>query len=628
VGRRPRAAARHAELAGWSTACPDWEARLLSGRPLVPTLPLFADEAARALRTFKRLRLPDVIGTPLLGDAAGDWFLVIVEALFGSYDAVKNRRLIQEVFLLVPKKNGKSSFAAAVMVTAIIVNRRPNAEFLLIAPTKEIADIAFSQAKGMIECDEALDALFHRQPHIRTITHRRSGATIKIKAADTDAITGAKSTGILVDETHVFAAKPRAAEVFIEIRGALAARPDGFMFQISTQSKTPPSGVFRAELNRARSVRDGRLKLPLLPVIYELPTKMARDGSWKQPPLLTVVNPNLGRSLDADFLIRELEVAEGAGPAELALFASQHANVEIGLGLQSDRWAGADFWERQAEPALSLSDLIARCEVVTAGIDGGGLDDLFGLAFVGREIETRRWLMWCHAWCHSSALERRKSEAPRLLDFERAGDLTIVRDLPDDIGDIVETVMMVEDAGKLASVGLDPVGIGAVVDALADKGIVGERVIGIPQGWKLADAIKTAERKLADGTLVHAGQGIMAWCVGNAKVEPRGNAIMITKQAAGTAKIDPLMAAFNAVWLMGRNPDAQGGSIYDSMSDETAKLLGVPTEAELNGDTPAEAKPVDSGIDHEILANPRHPLFQQMRERYDAQMALADADDF
>jgi phage terminase large subunit-like protein len=541
----------------WDTACLDWEARIMAGRSLVPSLPIDEKEAARAVRVFNRLRLPDVPGQPRLAEATGDWFRDIVRALFGAFDSETNRRAIQEVFLLVPKKNAKSTSAAALMVTALIVNRRPNAEALLIAPTKEIADIAFRQAEGMIKADEDLSALFHPQRHIRTITHHKSGAYLKIKAADTDAITGVLSTYILVDETHVFAAKPRAADVFTEVRGAMAARPDGFMVQITTQSKTPPSGVFLAELRQARAVRDGRRKAPLLPVLYELPTAKSKEQAWKDPALFGVVNPNLGRSVDEAFLVREMDKAAEAGADAMALFASQHLNVEIGLGLQSDAWAGAEQWAAAADTTLTLDALLSRSEAVVVGVDGGGLDDLLGLAVLGRERVTRRWLLWSHAWAHPIALKRRKEISARLHDFAADGDLTIVGAIGQDVADVADIVARVRDSGLMperAAVGLDPAGIGALVDALADRGITGEALVGVNQGWRLNGAIKTTERKLAANEMAHAGQPLMAWCVGNAKVEPRGNAVLITKQAAGSAKIDPLMAAFNAVELMARNP--------------------------------------------------------------------------
>ena len=68
-------------------------------------------------------------------------------------------------------------------------------------------------------------------------------------------------------------------------------------------------------------------------------------------------------------------------------------------------------------------------------------------------------------------------------------------------------------------------------------GISGQdTIVGINQGWKLSSAIKTAERKLADRTLIHGGQALMAWAVSNARVEPKGNAITTTKQTSGTKK--------------------------------------------------------------------------------------------
>jgi len=127
-------------------------------------------------------------------EACGEWFFPIVEALFGSYDPKTKRRHIPEVFQLIPKGNGKSSSGGAVMLTALVVNRRPEAEFLFVAPTIEIAAIAFKQAKGTIRLDTFLNTNLIVQDHIRKITNRRTGATLQIKAADTEVHTFLKSS--------------------------------------------------------------------------------------------------------------------------------------------------------------------------------------------------------------------------------------------------------------------------------------------------------------------------------------------------------------------------------------------------------------------------------------------------
>lgn len=544
----------------WSTACLDWQDRILSGRSLVPDLQLlFEAEAERALRVFKRLRMPDVTGTPTNGEACGPWVFDIVRAIFGSYDPKARRRMIREFFVLIPKKNGKSSLAAAIMVTAAIVNRRPSAELLFIAPTKKIADIAFSQATGIIKLDPELQKVFHQQPHQRTIRHRMTDALIQIKAADADVITGSKATYILVDETHEFSKKANAAGVFVEIRGGLAARPDGFLLQITTQSKEPPAGVFKSELNIARDVRDGRMVLPLLPVMYELPQLVAQDGGWKERSTWPLVNPNLNRSVDEAFLRDELLKAEREGAAQLALIASQHFNVEVGLSLQNDRWRGADYWADGADTKLTLDALLARSEVVTFGGDGGGLDDLLGVAVIGREKETRRWLVWNHAWAHRKILELRKDVAQNLLGFEKEGSLTFC-ELPDDVAGLAEVFGKVMASGKLPekdAVALDPNNVAAIFEALAAAKMADPMLRRLlTQGPALSPAWWGIERKLADGTLVHAGLDLMTWCVGNAKAEARGNGIMITKQMAGRAKIDPLIATGCAAILMSWNPVA------------------------------------------------------------------------
>lgn len=540
----------------WNLACPDWETRLRSGRSLVPDLPLDVSAAERAVGVFNMLRLADVPGTPSMAEAGGDWFRDIVRALFGSVDAETQSRAIREVLLLIAKKNSKTTNGALLMLTALLLNQRPMASYIMTAPVQDVTQLAFNAAAGAIALDPVLSKILHVREHIKTIVHRETKARLEIMTFDPEVLTGQKvSGGALIDELHVVARMSKAASAIRQLRGGMLPFPESFLIFITTQSEEPPSGVFAAELQKARAIRDGTKTGAMLPVLYEFPEAMQRDpAQWRNPRNWPMVNPNAGRSITIDRLREEFQAAENTSDEELRAWASQHLDVQIGVALMSGGWAGGEYWEACADETVTLDAILERCEVVDIGIDGGGLDDLLGMAVLGRERETGRWLLWAHAWAHPIVLHRRQDQSPAFLDFEADGDLTIVRDIGDDVAEVSDIVSKIYDAGLLDRVGVDQVGIGAIVDAIIARGIPVEKVVAISQGWRLTGAIKTAERKLAARAMLHGGSRLMNYCIGNAKAEARGNAILITKQAAGRAKIDPLAATFNAVDLMSRNP--------------------------------------------------------------------------
>lgn len=549
-------------MIAWETSLPDWEDRIVDGRSIVPVQPLFPDVAADALDVFSALRMVDADGSPLMGDAVLPWVNELVSALFGSYDPKRKRRLITNYFLMVSKKNGKSMIAAGVMLTALILNTRASGEFIILAPTKEAADNAYKPVRDMILADEELAARFHEQKHIKTVTDRLNGATLKVVAADTATVTGKKAIGVFIDELHEFGKSAKAASMLTEATGGITSRPEGFIFYCTTQSSEPPAGVFRDKLEYARKVRDGDVvDKRFLPVIYEFPRHMIAAKAYESLDNAYITNPNWNVSVDAEVIAQKIQEATEAGEHALCDIRAKHLNIEVGLNLSSDRWAGSDFWLRQAVPRFTLTDLIARCEVATVGIDGGGLDDLLGLTVIGREKVTGKWMWWAHAWAHEIVLERRKEIAPRLLDFQKDGDLTIVELPGQDVDGVADIVCQLSSANMLPAVhavGVDAAGIGAIFNELTTRGIKTEQIIAIRQGYTLNGPIKDTERKLAGGEIIHAGSAMMAWCVGNARIEDKGNAILITKQVSGKSKIDPLMAGFSAVALMALSPAAPG----------------------------------------------------------------------
>lgn len=539
----------------WSTACPDWEQKIAKGESLMPCKPLFPEEAEMALDVFKSLVVTDVIGQPTMGEITRPWVFEFVASIFGAYSEDESRRLIREFFLLIPKKNSKSTLAAFIMLTALIMNDRGSAELIILAPTKEVADNSFIPIRDAIKADEELSALLNISEHTKTITHRSTNATLKVVAAESNTVGGKKASWILIDELHLFQKNAGAASMFREATGGLASRPEGCIIYLTTQANEQPCGVFKQKLDYARDVRDGiKQNNKFLPLIYEFPKQMIEDGEHLKKENFHIPNPNYGTSVDPVQLEDDFEQSRDGEESDFRDFLAKRLNVEIGINLRANRWAGAEYWLQQSKK-FTLDKLIEQSDVITCGIDGGGLDDLLGFAVLGRHAKSRKWWLWNHAWCNKTAVERRKENAPKYADYVEEKSLTIVERIGDDIDELAAIAKKCFDSGKLDKIGLDPLGLGGLLDGLLDAGIPEDKLIAVAQGFKLMGYILTTERKLAEGNLYHAGQGLMTWCVGNARAVIKGNGMMISKQESGVGKIDPLIATFNAVALMSMNPE-------------------------------------------------------------------------
>ena len=554
----------------WDLSCPDWETRIREGRSLIPELPLIEAEARMGLSFFDELQLPDVDGLPKMRDAAGPWFREIVRVAFGSWDPATQLRYIRDIFAMLPKGQSKTTYSAGLLLAAMLMNRRPRAEALFIGPTQAVADNAYDKAVGMIEISRDLKRRFRTRDHVKTIEDLVTHSELKVKTFDVNILTGTILIIALVDELHLLGRNPHTTKVLRQIRGGLEKTPEGLLIITTTQSDDIPAGAFKDELLMARRIRAGEFRgktiRSTLPILYEFPDKIGRDqAQWSDTKNWPLVMPNLGRSVHLASLIASWETEKSKGAATARIWASQHLNIEIGIGLKSEAWTGAEHWAKSVDETLTLAELIRRCEAIVVGVDGGGLDDLFGLTVLGREFGTKRWLSWSHAWCHRGVLEKRKTIAATLEDFARAGDLTIVDDKLEDLSAIIAIIAEINEAGLLSAVAIDTEGpYGELVDELEKIGVneEGGQVVGVGQGYKLMRAIKTTERKLVNGTLLHAPSSLMDWCVGNIKIEPTATAIRATKQNAGDAKVDPVFALWDAADVMIRNPDA--GSVYSA----------------------------------------------------------------
>jgi phage terminase large subunit-like protein len=223
-----------------------------------------------------------------------------------------------------------------------------------------------------------------------------------VVAADNETVVGKKTIGLLIDELWLFGKRAGAANMLLEAMGGLASRPEGFVIDLSTQSDGRRRACSRRSSRSSARSATARSSIRAAAGALRVSEALIKDEQYKKPENWHITNPNLGASVDERICATSSPKAQRAGRADRSSASRQAPQRPDRAEQRSDGWAGA-VGKRGVEGGLTLDEILDRCEVVTVGIDGGGLDDLLGVAVIGRERGTKRWLGWAHALISTSA---------------------------------------------------------------------------------------------------------------------------------------------------------------------------------------------------------------------------------
>lgn len=458
-----------------------------------------------------------------LGEVAPPWQEKWVKTLYGSTDD-NGRRTYDEAFLLIAKKQGKSTISGMLAIAHTIAFPENRGVGIILADSKEQAGLVYDSMASTVEADPFLAEQFHVRRYRADIIHRETQTHLKAVAAEFAAVVGQIPSFYIVDELHLLGLKPKGGQLVKQLSSGIAVRDNPLGIYITTAPVGHASGIYTSTYNRAHRILDGDTEGErMLPVCFEMPPDADVDDSsfwW-------MANPSMGYTISEEWLVREHRIAkQDPDPGTYANFLSQHLNIHAQERLGVDRWIPTDVWDAFAVEGVTLDFIKRECSPIFASVDAGYRGDASCLLVMGQHSDGT-WKLWDHQWLHADAYNAAKDKVP-YDDFIEAGELTVGERENQDAVEIYAEIRKLHQTGQLVAVGVDPAKLKSLVLKMEDSGIV---VYSVPQGWKLNPHIIETERMIYSGEIEHAGGPMLRWNFANCHLAERGQARALTKPA-------------------------------------------------------------------------------------------------
>lgn len=446
-----------------------------------------------------------------------DWQIFTAANLFGIMRK-DGRRKYRTAFILLPRKNGKSSFASIVGLFCLLLDGKQS-NVHCAASTYDQARIVFDDAKSMVRASPDLKSKIRAwQYHLSVESTNSTFAPCTSKAGSLE---GLNPSLAILDETH---AHPDDS-IWSVMELAMGARPNGVLFSISTAG-IDLVGVCKRQYDYAARILDGRAEDDtFLPLVYELD----EEDDYTDPATWIKANPNLGISVDPEDLATMVKRADET-PAARNMVLTKRFNKwcagSVGF-IELDKWRG-----------LAGEVLPESGDPVFVGLDLSSKQDITAISLLFPDGDTVR-VSGRYYLPEARAVSGDNRNARQYQAWAEQGHLILTPGEVINYDLIRADLMDLLDTYDVQAICFDPWNSNWLIHQLGEHA----PIVPVRQGFiSLSPACKELQVYTLSGKLVHDDNPILNWAMGNVTLDMDAAGNIKPDKQKSENKIDPVAA--------------------------------------------------------------------------------------
>lgn len=462
------------------------------------------------------------------------WQVFLTCVGFGWIRKHDGTRRYRRIVLVVPRKNGKSAWAAAVGLYMLLADGEDGAEVYSGATGMYQAGYVFRPAQIMAR--RRPDMLSHYGAEVNASNIHVLATESKFEPLVGKPGDGASPNCAIIDEYH-----EHETDVLLDtMETGMGARDQPLTLVITTAGDNI-SGPCYAMQDRAQKALEGTVADDeTFAMIYGVD----EGDDWTDPAILRKANPNFGVSVSEDFLLHRQREALSS-PRKAGVFRTKHLNIWV-----QSRAAYFDVqrYMKAADPDLDLSAFAGQEAII--GVDLADKRDLTAVELLFRYKEG--FARFGRYYAPEETVELPHNE--HLRAWRDAGQLIqtdgAVTDQREILADIMEDLATFE----VSEVVFDPWHSRQIAVELIDQGVTCFEFRGSPSNMN--EPMRGLDALIASGDLHHGGDLPFTWMLSNVVDGSKTSDLHRPAKERPENKIDGPVACMMALgrWLMHEAP--------------------------------------------------------------------------